>query len=60
MEAFEKNGKNESPDQAVCQGLEHWSGQESVLGVSVYACLVALEIKLQLYHEHAFFQINYF
>ena len=46
VETFDKNGKNESPDEAVCWGLEHWLDQESLFGVSVYGCLVALEITL--------------
>ena len=46
VEAFEKNGNNESPNKAVCWGLEHWLDQKSLWGASVYGCLVALEIKV--------------
>lgn len=45
-ENFEKDGRNKSPDKAVCRGLEHWLDQECLLGVSVHGCFVALEIKL--------------
>ena len=43
----------------VCS-MFHWLDQESLFGVSVYGCLVALEIKSKLYRKHAFFQIDYF
>ena len=60
VEASEKNGRDKSPEKAVCWGLEHWLDQESLLGVSVYGFLAALEIRLWLYCDHAFFQTNYF
>ena len=32
MEAFGKNGRDKSPEKAVCLDLEHWLDQESLLG----------------------------
>ena len=52
MEAFGKNGRNKSPEKAVCLDLKHWLAQESLLGFlymvvwlhlkSGYSCIVRM------------------
>ena len=52
MEAFGKNGRNKSPEKAVCLDLKHWLAQESLLEFlymvvwlhlkSGYSCIVRM------------------